>query len=212
MFIEVFARDSFTQSDLTKAHSLSFTKIDRLCVSGCMLKDINITGQEKLGLSVDYPYGLASTEARKRDITEGYKYGIRHFDICLSRYHLINKYYEYILNDMKSLNKFINERDKECTIRCVFDSILCDKQGLLDIAEIMTYVSVPAICLATGYTCLDTDEQLISASRLLKKTSLEVYVGPIYSTKQYESYIANPDISGIFFNSVSTLAKFTSIS
>jgi len=211
MYIEIFANDSFNQNDLTKVHCLSMKKIDRVCISGCMFKDINFTGHEKLGQSVDYPYGLASIEARKRDITEGYKYGIRHFDLCVSRYHLRNKYYEYILNDMKELYKYIIERDKECSVRCVLDSNICDKQGLMDIAEIVNYVNIPSICLATGYTCIDIDEQLISSSRLLKKTSLEVHVGPIYSAKQYETYIANPDISGIFFNSINNLTKFTSI-
>lgn len=212
MHIEIFARDSFTQGELTKSHSLSFKKIDRLCISGSMLNDVAFTGQEKVGLCVDYPYGLASTESRNKEITVGYNLGIRHFDICISRYHLINRYYEYILNDLKILYKSIQNRDKDCSVRCVLDSGLCDKQGLVDIAEIITYNNIPAICLASGYTSIDIEEQQISAARLLKKTSLEVYVGPIYTPRQYDMYSTNTEISGIFFNSIANLSKFTGIS
>lgn len=212
MYIEIFANDIFTQQDVIKAHSLSLNKIDRFCVPGCMLKEFDWTGEESLGLLVDYPYGLASTESRKREITEGYSKGVRHFDLTISRYHLLNKHYEYILNDLKTLNKHITERDQHSSVRCLFDFSLCDKDGLIDIAEIIMHVGINMACISSGYHTFDIEDQFAAVRRLNNKSSLQVYAGPIYTTKQYEYYTSSRWIEGVFFNSVKTMTNFTKVS
>jgi hypothetical protein len=202
MHVEIIPSYTISVEQLNVAQALSCGTIDRLCIPGSILSNMNLTNYERLGLLVDYPMGLSSIEAKKRECAYAISHHIDHIDLVMSRYYIVNGYYDLLLKEIQMLYKYLKPKHKQMSIRCMFDFNLLNAGQLENIIEIIDYVGISQIALSTGTTSFEVSDMLIDIDIILNNSALEVFAGPIWNKDQFDVISQIPDISGVLFSSV----------
>lgn len=204
MHLELIPSYTITPKELELAQSYCCGKLDRLCLPGTLISALNLNGYESLGCLIDFPFGMSTLDSKKRECFFALSH-TKHLDVVISRYYIINGMYEKIIKELQAIQKYV--APKGGIIRCMFDFNLCSLDQLKNIIELISYVGITKICISTGILPYDFAELKLVIGYIQKISTLEVYCGPVWTHNQYNELSKNPQIAGLFFNSVQSYKK-----
>lgn len=207
MHVEILPSYTITVEELNAIQSMSCGTIDRLCITGSMFANMNLNGYESLGLLVNYPYGLGTTESKKRECAFAISHNIQHVDLVLSRYYLINGFYDLLLKELQAIMKYLGPKKETLSVRCMFDLSILPDDNLRHLIDVINYAGITQVALSTGTSPFELADMMIGIDIIQSHSTLQIFGGPIWNENQYEGLSKTPNISGVLFGSAKTFKK-----
>lgn len=154
-----------------------------------------------VGAFIDYPISNIESYYRQEQIKECLKYNLNFICITIQSYHLINRKYDKIRDDIKR-NLDICQ-DKE--LRYILEYRKFDHQILAKACEVLLSCGVKIIYPSTGFFIDNLDDNILACQYLNKKTGINTIInGNAWSSKQI-SQISNSGLYGFSSNNTNSL-------
>jgi deoxyribose-phosphate aldolase len=183
--------------------------IDRVCIPSFLItKFLESNPAIYLSAIISHPFGLTPAKTKIHELLNSWREGVKSVDFVINRYYLSNNKYNEILNELQACYAIAFERKME--FRVVIESNVVSVDDIGKLAEILLFVGINDVILSSSSNTIDVVDQIILANKIMKKTSLRVFGGPVWNTKQYEQLI-QAKLYGIRFNSPYTFSTILKV-
>lgn len=144
------------------------TDFESICIPCSLLDAVKIFDPRYISAQIDYPYGLAFTKAKMREVQYADRFGCKNIDVVINHYYLENLLESKLSSEIDSIKKIA----KKSNVRLVVDYRLFDSLRINFFGGICNKLGIDTVIIGTGNFVEDPIDNIIMAKNLEKKFNL----------------------------------------